>query len=321
MRTARFLTLVALCAAALGAWAQAYPAKPIRIVVGFPPGGGNDIIARLLGAKMQETWGQSVVIDNRPGAASIIAAEHVAKSAPDGYTLLVNATGGMSVNPVLYAKLPYDSLRDFVPISMVGSFPLVLVVHPSVPANSIAELVALARSAKEPMPYASSGNGSIHHITMELFKADTGINFTHVPFKGAGQSVPAMIAGDVKLGFIGYPAAASAMKTGRLRVLAFSMAKRSNLTPEIPTVAETVDPGFDMSAPLGVFVAARTPREVVARLSRAVIDAVRAPEILERMAAIGMEPAGTTQEQYEKILREEYERIGSLIKRLGIRID
>ncbi len=196
-----------------------------------------------------------------------------------------------------------------------------LVVHPSVPANSIQELVALAKSRKEPMPYASSGNGSIHHITMELFKADTGVSFTHVPFKGAGQSVPAMIAGDVKLGFIGYPAAAGAIKTGRLRVLAFSMAKRSTLTPEIPTVAETVAPGFDMSAPLGVFVAARTPHELVARLSRAVNAAVRSPDLLERMAAIGMEPAGTTPEQYEKLLREEYARFGSLIRRIGMRLD
>jgi len=223
--------------------------------------------------------------------------------------------------PHLFKSLPYDPFRDLQPVSLAVVVPMWLVVHPSVPANSIAELVALAKSAKEPMPYASSGNGSIHHITMELFKADTGVDFTHVPFKGAGQSVPAMIAGDVKLGFIGYPAAASAMKTGRLRVLAFSMAKRSNLTPDIPTVAETVDPGFDMSAPLGVFVAARTPREVVAKLNRAVNDAVRAPDILERMAAIGMEPAGTTQEQYEKILREEYARIGSLIRRIGMRID
>jgi len=171
------------------------------------------------------------------------------------------------------------------------------------------------------MPYASSGNGSIHHITMELFKADTGVNFTHVPFKGAGQSVPAMIAGDVQLGFIGYPAAAGAIKSGKLRVLAFSMVRRSNLTPEVPTVAETVAPGFDMAAPLGVFVAARTPPEIVARLYRAVNAAVKSPEVVERMAGIGMEPAGTTPEQYAKLLRAEYERFGSLIRRIGMRLD
>jgi len=217
--------------------------------------------------------------------------------------------------------LPYDPFRDLQAVSLAVVVPMWLVVHPSVPAGSLAELIALAKSAKEPMPYASSGNGSIHHLTMELFKADTGVNFTHVPFKGAGQSVPAMIAGDVKLGFIGYPAAAGAIKSGRLRVLAFSMAKRSALTPEVPTVAETVDPGFDMAAPLGVFVAARTPPEIVTRLNRAVNNAVKASDITERMAAIGMEPAGTTPEQYEKLLRTEYERFGGLISRIGMRLD
>jgi len=208
----------------------------------------------------------------------------------------------------------------FKPCRFAVVVPMWLVVHPLVPANSVAELVAVAKTRKDPMPYASSGNGSIHHITMELFKADTGANFTHVPFKGAGQSVPAMIAGDVLLGFIGYPAAAGAIKTGRLRVLAFTMAKRSTLTPRSRQLPRPL-PGFDMSAPLGVFVAARTPLEIVARLSRAVNAAVRSPDLLERMAAIGMEPAGTTPEQYEKLLREEYERFGSLIRRIGMRLD
>jgi len=168
MNIPRFLALIALCAAAGSVLAQAYPSKPIRIVVGFPPGGGNDIIARMLGVKMQETWGQSVVIDNRPGAASIIAAEHVAKSAPDGYTLLVNATGGMSVNPVLYTKLPYDSLKDFVPISMVGSFPLVLIVNPSVPANSVPELVAYAKANPGKLNYSSGSTA--FQVATEMFK-------------------------------------------------------------------------------------------------------------------------------------------------------
>ena len=303
------------------AQSPAWPQKPVRVLVGLAPGGNPDTLARMLAAKWGNALSQQFVVENRPGAGSTVAADVTAKSAPDGYTVLISDSSVVTMAPHLFKSLPYDPFRDLQPVSLAVVVPMWLVVHPSVPANSIAELVALAKSGKEPMPYASSGNGSIHHITMELFKADTGVNFTHVPFKGAGQSVPAMIAGDVKLGFIGYPAAASAMKTGRLRVLAFSMAKRSNLTPDIPTVAETVDPGFDMSAPLGVFVAARTPREVVAKLNRAVNDAVRAPDILERMAAIGMEPAGTTQEQYEKILREEYARIGSLIRRIGMRID
>jgi tripartite-type tricarboxylate transporter receptor subunit TctC len=321
----RFASLFAVIAAALHgpalAQAPAWPQKPVRVLVGLAPGGNPDTLARMLASKWGDAFGQQFVVENRPGAGSTVAADIAAKAAPDGYTVLISDSSVITTAPHLYKSLPYDPFRDLQAVSLAVVVPMWLVVHPSVPADSIAELVAVARSAKEPMPYASSGNGSIHHLTMELFKADTGVNFTHVPFKGAGQSVPAMIAGDVKLGFIGYPAAAGAIKTGRLRVLAFSMAKRSTLTPAIPTVAETVVPGFDMSAPLGVLVAARTPREIVARLSRAVNAAVRSPDLLERMAAIGMEPAGTTPEQYEKMLREEYERFGSLIGRIGMRID
>ena len=321
----RFAFLFVLFAAAghgpALAQAPAWPQKPVRVLVGLAPGGNPDTLARMLASKWGDVFGQQFVVENRPGAGSTVAADIAAKATPDGYTVLISDSSVITTAPHLYKSLPYDPFRELQAVSLAVVVPMWLVVHPSVPANSIQELVALATSRKEPMPYASSGNGSIHHITMELFKADTRTDFTHVPFKGAGQSVPAMIAGDVKLGFIGYPAAAGAIKTGRLRVLAFSMAKRSALTPEIPTVAETVAPGFDMSAPLGVFVATRTPREVVTRLSRAVNAAVRSPDLLERMAAIGMEPAGTTPEQYEKMLREEYERFGSLIRRIGMRID
>ena len=321
----RFAILFALFASAWHgpalAQAPAWPQKPVRVLVGLAPGGNPDTLARMLASKWGEAFGQQFVVENRPGAGSTIAADLTAKSAPDGYTVLISDSSAVTTAPHLFKSLPYDPFRDLQAVSLAVVVPMWLVVHPSVPANSIQELVALAKSGKEPMPYASSGNGSIHHITMELFKADTGVNFTHVPFKGAGQSVPAMIAGDVKLGFIGYPAAAGAIKTGRLRVLAFSMARRSALTPEVPTVAETVDPGFDMAAPLGVFVAARTPHAIVARLNRAVNDAVRAPEVAERMAAIGMEPAGTTPEQYERTLREEYERFGRLTRRIGMQPD
>jgi tripartite-type tricarboxylate transporter receptor subunit TctC len=320
--------LAVLCAAIAATWlgpalaqAPAWPQKPVRVLVGLAPGGNPDTLARMLAAKWSEAFGAQFVVENRPGAGSTVAADVVAKSAPDGYTVLISDSSVITTAPHLFKALPYDPFRDLQPVSLAVVVPMWLVVHPSVPANSIQDLVALGKSQQQPMPYASSGNGSIHQITMEAFKADTGVNFTHVPFKGAGQSVPAMIAGDVKLGFIGYPAAAGAIKTGRLRVLAFSMARRSSLTPEVPTVAETVAPGFDMSAPLGVFVAARTPRGIVARLNRAVDEAIRAPDVLGRMAAIGMEPAYTTAEQYEKILREEYQKFGSLVRRIGMPID
>ncbi|HMH18315.1 MAG TPA: tripartite tricarboxylate transporter substrate binding protein [Burkholderiales bacterium] len=320
----RFAFLLATIAAAWhgAVFAQAlWPQKPVRVLVGLAPGGNPDTLARMLAAKWSEAFGQQFVVENRPGAGSTVAADLTAKSAPDGYTVLVSDSSVVTTAPHLFKSLPYDPFLDLRPVSLAVVVPMWLVVHPSVPVNSLAELVTFAKSEKEPMPYASSGNGSIHHLTMELFKADMGVDFTHVPFKGAGQSVPAMIAGDVKLGFIGYPAAAGAIKSGRLRVLAFSMLKRSTLTPEIPTVAETVDPGFDMAAPLGVFVAARTPPEIVARLNKAVNDAVRAPDVVERMGAVGMEPAGTTPEQYAKLLREEHERFGGVIRRIGMRLD
>ena len=319
----RFAVVLSLIAAAWpGAAApQAWPQKPVRVLVGLAPGGNPDTLARMLAAKWTVELGQQFVVENRPGAGSTVAADLAAKSPPDGYTVLISDSSVVTTAPHLYKSLPYDPFRDLQPVSLAVVVPMWLVVHPSVQANSVQELVALAKSQRQPMPYASSGNGSIHQITMELFKADTGVDFTHVPFKGAGQSVPAMMAGDVLLGFVGYPAAASAMKTGKLRVLAFSLSKRSSLTPEVPTVAETVDPGFDMAAPLGVFVAARTPRAIVARLNRAVIDTVKAPEVVERMAAIGMEPVGSTPEAYEKMLLEEYRRFGALIKRIGVRLD
>jgi tripartite-type tricarboxylate transporter receptor subunit TctC len=323
MKRALLLGLLAACATqAIGQTgsAQAWPQKPVRVLVGLAPGGNPDTLARMLAAKWTRALGQQFVVENRPGAGSTVAADMAAKSAPDGYTVLISDSSVVTMAPHLFKSLPYDPMHDLAPVSLAVVVPMWLVVHPSVPARSVAELVALGRS-QTPMPYASSGNGSIHHITMELFKADTGANFTHIPFKGAGQSVPAMIAGDVKLGFIGYPAAASAIKTGRLRVLAFSMDRRSRLTPDVPTVAETVAPGFDMAAPLGVFVPARTPRDIVAKLNQAVNDAVKSPEVVERMAAIGMEPVGTSPEQYEKTLREEHERLGRLIRRLGLRID
>src|SRR6266699_638494 len=321
----RIASLLAMLAAALHgpalAQAQLWPQKPVRVLVGLAPGGNPDTLARMLAAKWGDAFGQQFVVENRPGAGSTIAADLTAKSAPDGYTVLISDSSVITTAPHLFKSLPYDPFRDLQAVSLAVVVPMWLVVHPSVPANSVAELVAVAKSRKNPMPYASSGNGSIHHITMELFKADTGADFTHVPFKGAGQSVPAMIAGDVQLGFIGYPAAAGAIKSGKLRVLAFSMVRRSNLTPEVPTVAETVAPGFDMAAPLGVFVASRTPREIVARLSRAVSSAVTSPEVVERMAGIGMQPAGTTPEEYEKLLRAEFERFGSLISRIGMHLD
>jgi tripartite-type tricarboxylate transporter receptor subunit TctC len=318
MKIARFVAVIALCATAFGAWAQTYPTKPIRIVVGFPPGGGNDIIARLVGAKMQETWGQSVVIDNRPGAASIIAAEHVAKSAPDGYTLLVNATGGMSVNPVLYAKLPYDSLKDFVPISMVGSFPLVLIVNPSVPANSVPELVAYAKANPGKLNYSSGSTA--FQVATEMFKQMTGTDVRHIPYKGSAASITAVIAGDVQMTIVDTPPLVPQIKAGKVRALGVTSAKRSSSMPEIPTVAEAV-PGYEMVLWIGMFAPAGTPLEIAAKLNAEVVRIVKLPDIRQKLDGMGVEPLGNTPEQVSEWIRREIAKYGPVVKAANIKAE
>ena len=319
MRTAKLLMFAVLCAAAAGAWAQAYPSKPIHIVVGFPPGGGNDIIARLVGAKMQDSWGQSVVIDNKPGANSIIAAEFVAKSAPDGYTLLVNATGGMSVNPVIYSKLPYDSLRDFVPISMVGSFPLVLVVNPSVPANSVQELVAYLKANPGKLNFSSGSTA--FQVATEMFKQMTGTDIKHIPYKGSVQSISAVMAGDVQMTIVDSPPLVPQLKSGRVRALAVTSAKRSAAMPELPTVAESVAPGYEMALWIGVFAPAGTPQDIAAKLNAEVVRIVRLPDIREKLAGMGVEPLGNTSEQMAEWIRREIARYGPVVKAAGIKAE
>jgi len=318
MKIARIVAVVLLCSAAAGAWAQAYPSKPIHIVVGFPPGGGNDIIARLLGVKMQETWGQPVVIDNKPGANSIIAAEYVAKSAPDGYTLLVNATGGMSINPVLYSKLPYDSLKDFVPISMVGSFPLVLVVNPSVPVKSVQELIAYAKANPGKLNYSSGSTA--FQVATEMFKQMTGTDLRHIPYKGSAASITAVIAGDVQMTIVDTPPSVVHIKSGRVRALGVTSAKRSGSMPEIPTVAETV-PGYEMALWIGLFAPAGTPREVTAKLNAEVVRIVHLPDVRARLDGMGVEPLGNSSEQMAEWIKREIAKFGPVAKAANIKVE
>ncbi len=310
---------VALLCAASGACAQGYPAKPIRIVVGFPPGGGNDIIARMVGAKMQENWGQPVVIDNRPGANSIIAAEFVAKSAPDGYTLLVNATGGMSVNPVLYTKLPYDSLKDFVAISMVGSFPLALVVHPSVPANSVQELVAYAKANPGKLNYSSGSTA--FQVASEMFKQMTGTDLRHIPYKGSAASITAVMAGEVQMTIVDTPPLVSQIRAGKVKAVAVTSAKRASAMPELPTIAESGVPGYEMVLWIGVFAPAGTPRDVAEKLNAEVVRIVRLSDIREKLDAMGVEPLGNTQEQMAEWMRREIAKYGPVVRAANIKAE
>ena len=301
------------------ALAQAWPNKPIRIVVGFPPGGGNDIIARLAGAKLQEAWGQSVVIENRPGANSIIASEFVAKAAPDGYTLLVNATGGMTVNPSLYPKLSYDPIKDFVPISIIGSFPMVLAVHPSVPASNVQELVAFARANPGKLNY-SSGSTSFQLAT-ELLKQMTGISMNHVPYKGSAASANAVLANDVQVTIIDAPPVLPQIRGGRLRGLAVTSAKRVSAAPELPTIAESGVPGYDMSLWIALFAPAGTPNDVAAKLVAETMRLSQLPDVREKLLGLGVEPVGSTQEQLAATIRAEIPRFASVIKASGMKAD
>jgi tripartite-type tricarboxylate transporter receptor subunit TctC len=319
MRITKLLMFVVLCAAAAGAVAQAYPSKPIHIVVGFPPGGGNDIIARLIGAKMQEAWGQSVVIDNKPGANSIIAAEFVAKSAPDGYTLLVNATGGMSVNPVLYRKLPYDSLKDFAPISMVGSFPLVLVVNPSVPAKSVQELVAYLKANPGKLNYSSGSTA--FQVATEMFKQMTGTDIKHIPYKGSAASISAVMAGDVQMTIVDSPPLVPQLKSGRVKALAVTSAKRAAAMADLPTIAESGVPGYEMVLWIGVFAPAGTPHDIAAKLNAEVVRIVNLPDIRQKLDGMGVGPLGNTSEQMAEWIRREIARYGPVVKAAGIKVE
>ncbi len=303
------------------AFAQgAYPAKPVRIVVGFAPGGNGDIIPRLIGQKLSEQWGQPVVIENRPGSNGNIAAEQVARSAPDGYTLMSSDTTIFAINPHLYSKLSFDPFRDFTPAAQMVLPPIYVVVNASLPITSIRELINHAQANPGKLAYASAGNGSIHHLSTEYFKMQAGIDMVHIPYKGSGQSAPALVAGDVQVGFIGLTSVIQGIKTGRLRAIGYGSAKRSTLNPEVPAIAETV-PGFDVSSPFGLVGPAGVPRDIAEKIAAAVIAAVRSAEIRQKMSGLGLEPAEGTGEDYAASIRRDYERFGKVVKQIGLKID
>jgi tripartite-type tricarboxylate transporter receptor subunit TctC len=313
-------TLIA-CAGASLAHAQGYPAKPIRFVVGFTAGGASDITARIVGQKLTEHFGQPVVIDNRAGASGTIAGGIVAKAPPDGYTLLAGATSILAINPGLYPKLDYDPLRDFAPVSQTVSMPQLLVVHPSVKALTLKELLALARSKPGELNYSSSGTGSSSHLAMELLKYMTGVNVVHVPFKGSGQAMPSLLAGQVQLVFDPIPTSLPHVKSGRLRAIAISTAARSRAIPDLPTVAEAGVPGYESSLWYGVLLPVRTPPAIIARLNETINAILCEADVNERFAALGAEPLGGSPADFGKYIRTEVIKWGKVIKTVGIRAD
>jgi len=317
----RFLAVLAAAFWTLApALAQNYPARTVKIVVGTSPGGSPDVFARLIAQKMSESWG-AVVIENRIGANGNIAAEIVSKSAPDGYTAYVCDSAIWAINPHLYAKVPYRPLEDFAGVSTISTLPTFLTIHPSVPATTYAEFIAYAKNNPGKLAYASAGNGSIHHITTELFKSLAGIEMVHVPYKGTGQAGPALIAGDVQVAFSSYTAMAQYARAGKVRILASADGKRTPALPDIPTIAELGIPGFDMASMLGVLVPAGVPRDIVAKLNAGVVAAVASPEVNDKIAGFGVRVGTSTPEQFDALMRAEYEKYAKLVKLSGAKLD
>ncbi len=299
---------------------RAYPSKPIRFVVPQPPGGGTDIVARLLAHKLQESLGQQVIVDNRSGAGGIVGTEIVAKSPADGYTLLLGYTGSLTINPSIHRELPYRPLEDFDPISLAVASPFLLVVHPSLRVGSVTELVAVAKAKPAPLHYATPGNGSLHHLAMEWLKSSTGVNFVHIPYKGV-QSFNAVVAGEVPMTFVTVVSGMPQVKSGRVKAIAITSKSRSRLLPDLPTVAESGVPGFEAANWFGVVAPRGTPRPIVSRLSALIASYMKAGDARERVLNDGADPIGNTPEEFAQIIKTELARWGEVVRLSGARVD
>ncbi len=303
------------------AWTQPYPAKPVRMVVPFPPGGATDILGRVVGQKLGEYMGQPVVIENRGGAGGNIGAELVAKSAPDGYTVLFSTSGVIVVNPSLYRKMPYDPVRDFAPVAMAATHGNLLLVHPSLPVRSTKELIALAKAKPGQLNYGSGGIGTSPHLAAELFKVMTGAELVHIPYKGGNPSVTGLLSGEVAVMFASIPSVLQHARSGRLRPLAITSAKRSVVAPYLPTVAEAGVPGYQVDIWLGVLVPAGTSRDVITRLNSGIIKALNAPDVRERLESEGFEPSGMSPEEFAKHIRAELPVWARVVQAAKLRAD
>jgi len=321
MRFLAKIFAVLLCASAPLAYAQDYPSKPVKMVVPFPPGGTTDILARAVGQKLSESWGQQVVIDNRPGAGGNIGTDIVAKSAADGYTLLMGTVGTHAINASLYGKLPFDPIKDFAPVTLVASVPNVLVVNATVDSKSVKELIALAKSKPGQLAFASSGNGTSIHLAGELFKSMTGTAMLHVPYKGSAPAITDLLGGQTNMMFDNLPSAMPHIKSGRLRALAVTSVRRSPALPDIPTIAETGVSGYEASSWFGVLAPAGTPKDVVAKIQGDIARALNAPEIKERLSGQGAEPVGNTPEQFAEHIKAESAKWAKVVKDSGAKVD
>ena len=312
---------IALLLSAADVPAQAYPSRSVRIIVPFPAGGGADFMGRAIGQKLGEALGQSFVIDNRAGAAGVIGTELVAKAAPDGYTLLLGTTGTHATNPAVLANLPYDSVKDFAPVSIFSNAPFILCVHPSLPVTNVRELIAFAKTHPNELTYGSAGIGSSTHLGFELFALTAGVKLRHIPYKGLPLAMIDLVAGNTTMVFDAIPSAMPLIKSGRARVLAVGSPQRSSAAPEVPTVAESGLPGYEIGSWYGLFAPAATPKDVVQRLSAETIKALTAADLRARFVNLGADPIGLSAEESAALLARELERWSKVAKQVRITAD
>ena len=319
MTPSKVLAIVVLWFAAISALAQNYPDKPVRFIVGFPPGSASDTLARILAQKMTEGWAQQVVVDPRPGATGNIAAEITAKAPPDGYTILLAATNHAIVAS-LYRKLPFDPIKDFTPVSHVSSAPAILAVHPSLPVKSAPDFIKLARSKPGQLNYGSSGSGATPHLAMELLKTSTGVNIVHVPYKGIPPAIIDLLSGQIQAMFSTMAPAMPLVRAGRLRALAVSSEKRSPAAPDVPAMAEFIA-GFDATSWQGVLVPAGTPQAIVTKLNEAILNVLKIPEVNQRLINEGFIPVGSTPAQFGEFIKTETVKWAKVVKASGATLD
>jgi len=319
-RAARAVVAILLHGVGSVAYAQSYPSRPIRFVVPYVPGGGVDFVGRTVAQKLAETWNHSVIVDNRPGGGTNIGSEHVARAAPDGYTLLVAGVPN-TVNMTLYKKPPYDVEKDFAPVVRISTAPNILVVHPSVPAKSVKALIALAKSRAGQLTYASAGFGSSNHLSGELFRIMAGIDIVHVPYKGGGAAVTDLIAGQVSMYFGTTPSTAPHVRTGRLRALGVTSAKRSAIIPDVPTIAESGLPGYEQSAWHGLLAPAGTPEPIISKLNTEIVRILQLPDMKERFATQGVDVVGSLPTDFAAFIKRDVAKYRKLLKSANIHVD
>jgi len=320
MRLRELIVGAALAAATAASLAQDYPARPIRLILGFAPGGSTDLVARVVGQKMAEAWSQQVVVDNRPGANGMIGADLVAKANPDGYSLLLSSIGPMAINASLY-KMPYDIVAEFAPITYTGNVTNLLVVHPSVAAANVKELIALAKAQPGKLTFGSSGTGGAPHMAVELFKILAKVNVVHVPYKGGGPAMADLVGGQISGSFASMPSSIPFVRAGKLRALAVTAPKRSPAEPQVPTISEAGIPGFAVLDWQGLFTTGKTPPAIVNKLNAEVVRILALPDVVEKLAVAGVEIQTSTPREWGDFVKAEIAKWGKVVKEAGIKVE